>query len=75
MANYVDSYANRQVLLENDGLLDIIIGKLLGQGLGYDDWKREFESWEGFTWSETFKNIIIKKEFSFFQKRDPALAV
>jgi hypothetical protein len=57
-----------QLLLENDGLLDTIISKLLGQGLGYDDWKRELESREGFTWSEAFKNVIIKKEFSFFRK-------
>jgi hypothetical protein len=58
----------RQLLLENDGLFDTIISKLLGQGLGYDDWKRELESREGFTWSETLKNVIIKKEFSFFRK-------
>jgi hypothetical protein len=58
-----------QLLLENNhGLLGTIISKLLGQGLGYDDWKRELESREGFTWSETFKNVIIKKEFGFFRK-------
>jgi len=57
-----------QSLLENGAVLDTIIGKLLGQGLGYDDWKRELESLGGFTWTESLKNIIIKKEFNFFKK-------
>ena len=49
-------------------MLDTIIDKLLGQGLGYDDWKRKLESQGNFIWSESIKNIIIKKEFSFFRE-------
>ena len=49
-------------------MLDTIIGQLLGQGLGYDDWKRKLENLGGFTWNESIKNIIIKKEFNFFKK-------
>jgi hypothetical protein len=57
-----------QTLVENGVLLDTIIGKLLGQGLGHDDWRRKLESLGGFTWSENIKNIIIKKEFGFFKE-------
>jgi hypothetical protein len=52
-----------QALVENSVMLDTIIGQLLGQGLGYDDWKRKLENLGGFTWNESIKNIIIKKEF------------
>jgi hypothetical protein len=54
--------------LENGCLLDTLIDQLLGQGLSYEDWRRELESRGGFTWTETIKNIIIKKEFSFFRE-------
>jgi hypothetical protein len=57
-----------QALVENSVMLDTIIGQLLGQGLGYDDWKRKLENLGGFTWNESIKNIIIKKEFSFFRE-------
>jgi hypothetical protein len=57
-----------QALVENSVMLDTIIGRLLGQGLGYDDWKRKLENLGGFTWNESIKNIIIKKEFSFFRE-------
>jgi hypothetical protein len=52
----------------NGAELDTTIGQLLGQGLGYNDWKMELESLGGFTWTENLKNIIIKKEFSFFKE-------
>jgi hypothetical protein len=55
-------------MLESGDLLDIIIGSLLGHGLGYDDWKRELESLGGFTWTESLKNVVIKKEFGFFRE-------
>jgi hypothetical protein len=55
-------------LPESGNSLDTIIDQLLGQGLGYDDWKKELESREGFVWTENFKNTIIKKEFSFFRE-------
>jgi hypothetical protein len=57
-----------QALVENSVMLDTIIGQLLGQGLGYEDWKRKLENLGGFTWNESIKNIIIKKEFSFFRE-------
>jgi hypothetical protein len=57
-----------QASVENGVMLDTIIGQLLGQGLGYDDWKRKLQSLGGFTWNESIKNIIIKKEFSFFRE-------
>jgi hypothetical protein len=56
-----------QPLVENGAVLNTIIGQLLGQGLGYDDWKRKLQSLGGFIWNESIKNIIIKKEFSFFR--------
>ena len=55
-------------LLENGAVLDTFILKLLGQGLGYDDWKSELEILGGFTWTESLKHIIIKKEFGFFRE-------
>lgn len=55
-----------QVLLRNEAVLDRTIGKLLGQGLGYDDWKKELERLGRF-WTESLKNIVIKREFSFFR--------
>ncbi|KAE9366222.1 hypothetical protein N431DRAFT_386458 [Stipitochalara longipes BDJ] len=55
-------------LLENGDLIDTTIGQLLGQGLGYDDWKMELENLGGFAWTESLKNVIIKKEFSFFKE-------
>ena len=57
---------SEQVLLRNEAVLDRTIGKLLGQGLGYDDWKKELERLGRF-WTESLKNIIIKREFSFFK--------
>jgi hypothetical protein len=57
-----------QALVENGVMLDDIIGQLLGQGLGYDDWKRKLQNLGGFTWNESIKNIIIKKEFIFFKE-------
>jgi hypothetical protein len=57
-----------QALVENGIMLDTIIGQLLGQGLGYNDWKRKLQNLGGFTWNESIKNIIIKKEFSFFKE-------
>jgi hypothetical protein len=57
-----------QPLLQNGTALDTIIGQLLGQGLGYDDWKRELENQGGFAWTESLKNTIIKREFSFFRE-------
>jgi len=57
-----------KALLENGDLLDTTIDQLLGQGLGYDDWKMELENIGGFAWTEGVKNIIIKKEFSFFKE-------
>jgi hypothetical protein len=44
------------------------MSQLLGQGLGYDDWKTELESLGGFTWTENLKNLIIKREFNFFKE-------
>ena len=52
----------------NGAELDTTIGQLLGQGLGYDDWKTELESVGGFTWTENLKNLIIKREFNFFKE-------
>jgi hypothetical protein len=52
----------------NGAELDTAIGQLLGQGLGYDDWKTELESLGGFTWTENLKNLIIKREFNFFKE-------
>jgi hypothetical protein len=52
----------------NGAKLDTAIGQLLGQGLGYDDWKTELESLGGFTWTENLKNLIIKREFNFFKE-------
>lgn len=51
-----------------DGVaLDNIIGSLLGQGLGYNEWKRQLKYRGGFTWSESLKNTIIKREFGYFK--------
>ena len=65
MAHYTLS---GKVLLENGDLLDTTIDQLLGQGLSYDDWKTELENIGGFSWTESVKNLIIKKEFSFFKE-------
>lgn len=53
---------------ESDQVLDSIIESLLGQGIGYDEWKRQLQKRGGYSWSESLKNIIIKKEFSFFRQ-------
>jgi hypothetical protein len=57
-----------QSLLQNGTALDTIIGQLLGQGLGYDDWKMELGNLGGFAWTESLKNSIIKREFNFFRE-------
>jgi len=54
--------------VEDDAALDRIMSKLLGQGLGYDEWKIQLKKQGGFTWSETLKNTVIKKEFGFFKE-------
>lgn len=54
--------------VEDDAALDRIISKLLGQGLGYDEWKIQLKKQGDFTWSESLKNTIIKKEFGFFKE-------
>jgi hypothetical protein len=57
-----------KALLENVDVLDTTIDQLLGQGLGYDDWKLELENLGGFAWTESLKNVIIRKEFTFFKE-------
>ena len=52
---------------EDDVILDKIVRNLLGQGLGYDEWKLQLKKQGDFTWSETLKNTIIKREFNFFK--------
>jgi hypothetical protein len=53
---------------EDDVVLDKIIRNLLGQGLGYDEWKVQLKGRGDFTWSESLKNTIIKREFGFFKE-------
>jgi hypothetical protein len=53
---------------EEDAGPETLIDELLGRGLGYDEWKKELEARGGFTWSESLKNTIIRREFGFFKE-------
>jgi len=47
---------------------EALIDELLGQGLGYDEWKKELKARGDYTWSESLKNTIIRREFGFFKE-------
>ena len=60
-APIMSAMPNREVPIE-------VIDSLLGQGLGYDEWKAELKlQGYGDSWNEALKNKIIKREYETFK--------
>lgn len=60
-AAIMSAMPNREVPIE-------VIDSLLGQGLGYDEWKAELKiQGYGDSWNEALKNKIIKREYETFK--------